>query len=343
MVGDLVGEGAAQEEAVVGETPNLAARLQALAEPGGVVVDPRCRQLIGGLFDTNLGKHDLKGFAEPIQAWGVLGESRAESRFEALHGHQLRGLVGREHEIGLLMDRWERAKEGEWQVVLLSGEPGIGKSRIVRALRERLADQPHIPLSHYCSPYHTNSALYPVLGLLERAAGFARDDSVEVRLDKLEALLARGTDALGEVVPLVAALLDIELGERYPTLALSPQRQKQRTLEVLVDQVEGLAAEQPVLAIYEDVHWVDPTTLDVLGLLIERMQHLPILVLITFRPEFIPPGPVMLTSCSSPYRASPASTGRHWSRRSRAARHCRVMCLTRLSPKPTACPCSSKN
>ena len=188
MVGDLIGEGAAQEEAVVGETPNRAARIQAVAPPGSVVIDPGCQQLVGGLFEyTDLGAQELKGFAGPVQVWRVLGESRAESRFEAMHGQQLTALVGREHEIDLLADRWERAKEGEGQVVLLSGEPGIGKSRIVRALRERLAGEPHTPLSHYCSPYHTNSALYPVIGLLERAAGFTRDDRADARLDKLEA------------------------------------------------------------------------------------------------------------------------------------------------------------
>jgi predicted ATPase/class 3 adenylate cyclase len=290
MVGDLVGEGAAQEQRVIGETPNLAARLQGLAEPGAVVIAEGTRRLIGGLFEyIDLGRSELKGFAAPVRAWGVMGESRAESRFEALHGEQLAVLVGREHEIGLLAERWERAKEGEGQVVLLSGEPGIGKSRIVRALRERLAGEPHMPLSHYCSPHHTNSALYPVIGLLERAAGFTRDDRADARLEKLEALLARGTEALGEAVPLIAALLGIATDERYREPVLSPQRRKQRTLEVLVDQVEGLAARQPVLAVYEDVHWVDPTTLEALDLLIERVQRLPVLVLITFRPEFSPP------------------------------------------------------
>jgi class 3 adenylate cyclase/tetratricopeptide (TPR) repeat protein len=290
VVGDLIGEGAAQEEAVVGETPSRAARLQALAEPGSVVIDPGCQQLVGGLFEyADLGTQDLKGFADPVQAWRVLGESRAESRFEALHGQHLTVLIGREHEIGLLVDRWERAKEAEGQVVLLSGEPGIGKSRIVRALRERLADEPHTPLSHYCWPHHTNSALYPVISLLERAAGFSRDDQADTRLAKLEALLARGTEGLDEAVTLIAALLGIATGECYPALALSPQRQKQRTLEVLVDQVEGLAARQPVLAVYEDVHWIDPTTLEALDLLIERVQRLPVLALITFRPEFNPP------------------------------------------------------
>jgi class 3 adenylate cyclase/predicted ATPase len=290
MVGDLVGEGIAQEQRVVGETPNLAARLQSLAEPGTVVIAAGTRQLLGRLFDhVDLGTQILKGFAAPVLAWRVLGESRAESRFEALHGEHLTAMVGREHEIGLLAERWERAKEGEGQVVLLSGEPGIGKSRIMRALRERLAGEPHMPLSFYCSPHHTNSALYPVIGLLERAAGYSRDDEPDARIAKLEGLLALATDALDEAVPLVAALLGVETGDRYPPLALDPQRRKQRTLQILIDQVEGLAARQPVLAVYEDVHWVDPTTLEAMGLLIERVQRLPVLVLITFRPEFRPP------------------------------------------------------
>jgi predicted ATPase/class 3 adenylate cyclase len=290
MIGDLIGQGAAQEETVVGETPNLAARLQVLAGPGQVVIAASTRRLVGALFEfIDLGPQRLKGFPEPLMVWRVLGESGAESRFEAVHGERPLPLVGRDHEIGLLLDRWERVKEGEGQVVLLAGEPGIGKSRIVRTLRERLADEPLIPLSCCCSPYHASTALYPVVSSLERAAGFARDDGAKARLDKLEALLAHGTDALSEAVPLLAALLGIETGERYPVPKLSSQHQKQRTIEVLVEQVEGLAAKQPVLAVYEDVHWVDPTTVELLGLLIERVQRLPVLALITFRPEFRPP------------------------------------------------------
>ena len=290
VVGDLIGEGAAQEEAVVGETPNLAARLEALAEPDSIVIAPGTRRLLGGLFElADLGVHDLKGFSEPVRAWRVVGAGVAESRFEALHGRHLIPLVGREEELHLLLARWRRAAEGEGQVVLLSGEPGIGKSRIVQALREQLVTERYTPLSHYCSPYHTASALYPVIGLLERAAGFSRDDPPESRLDKLEALLAQGTERLAEAVPLVADVLGIATGERHPSPSLSPQRKAQRTLEILIEQIEGLASQQPVLAVYEDVHWIDPTTLETLGLLIERMQRLPVLVLITCRPEFVPP------------------------------------------------------
>ncbi|WP_439364696.1 AAA family ATPase [Bradyrhizobium sp. DASA03005] len=289
VVGELIGEGAAREETVVGDTPNLAARLQTLAEPDTVVISTRTRELIGGLFElAELGLQILKGFPDPLRAWRVVGEGAAESRFEALHGAGLTPLVGRDHEIGLLLEQWERAKEGEGQVVLLAGEPGIGKSRLVRALRERLENEPHTALSHYCSSHHQTSPLHPVIGLLERAAGFAADDLVATRLDKLEALLALSSDDVPVVAPLLAALLSLEAGARYPPLDLSPHRQKERTLEVLVDQVLGLATRRPVLALYEDVHWADPTSLELLDLLIDRVQGAPVLVLITFRPQFEP-------------------------------------------------------
>jgi predicted ATPase/class 3 adenylate cyclase len=290
MVGELTGEGVAQEEAAIGDTPNLAARLQALAEPGTVTISQATRRLVGGLFElVDLGPLRLKGFAQPLAAFRVAGEGHAQGRFEALHGQHPIPLVGREEELHLLLARWRRAVDGEGQVVLLSGEAGIGKSRIVRALRERLAGQPHTSLSHYCSPYHTASALYPVVNLLERAAGFTREDPPDAKLDKLEAVLAQGTEGWVEAVSLIAEVLGIVAGARYPSPNLSPQRKAQRTLEVLVEQVEGLAARQPVLALYEDVHWIDPTTLAALGLLIERVERLPVLVLITFRPEFVPP------------------------------------------------------
>ena len=290
MVGELIGEGAAKEQTVVGDTPNLAARLQALAEPGTVVISQATRNLVGGLFElADLGPRRLKGFAEPLAVWRVEGEGLAEGRFEALHGEHLTPLVGREHELGILLERWAWAKDGDGQVVLLSGEPGIGKSRVTRTLRERLGDQPYTPLSHFCSPYHTNSALHPVIGLLERAARFDRDDAPDVQLAKLEAVLVRSSERLDEVVPLLAALLGVPTGERYPALSLTPEMQKRRTLQALVDQLAGLAAQQPVLGLYEDVHWIDPSMLELLGLVIERIRELPVLVLITFRPEFQPP------------------------------------------------------
>ena len=290
VVGDLIGEGAAREEAVIGQTPNLAARLQALAEPGSIVISRRTRRLIGGLFDlADLGPQRLKGFAEPLAAFRVEGASHAESRFEALHGQRLTPMVGREHELGILLERWACAKDGDGQVVLIAGEPGIGKSRLIRALRERLGDEPYTAVSQYCSPYHTNSALYPVIGLLERAAQLDRDDPPEEQLAKLEAVLARSSDRLDEVVPLLAALLGLPANGSYPALSLTPEVQKRRTLQTLVDQLAGLAAKQPVLALYEDVHWIDPSTLEFVNLVIERIRQLRVLALVTFRPDFQPP------------------------------------------------------
>jgi class 3 adenylate cyclase len=246
VVGDLIGAGAAQEQVVVGETPNLAARLQALAEPGAVVIAAATRRLTGGLFDyRDLGTTALKGFAANIPAWQVVGASTVESRFEAMRT-AMTPLVGRDEEIDLVHRRWEQAKSGDGQVVLISGEPGIGKSRIAETILERLSNEPQIRLRYFCSPHHQDSALYPSIAQLERAAGFRRDDADEQRLDKLEAVLARGTNDLSEAVPLLADLLSIPTGARYSPLNLTPQKRKEKTLHAQLAQVEGLAAASDV-------------------------------------------------------------------------------------------------
>jgi len=225
VVGDLIGAGAAQERGVVGETPNLAHRLQALAEPGAVVIESRTRRMTGGLFEyRDLGIVALKGFAEDVPAWQVLRADPTVSRFEALHATTT-PLIGRDEEIDLLLRRWEQAKRGEGCVVLLSGEPGIGKSRIAQTIVERVSTEPHTRLRFFCSPHHQDSALYPTITRLERAAGFRRDDTAEQRLAKLERVLCQATDDLGDAVPLLAALLSIPTGDHYPPLDLSPQKQ----------------------------------------------------------------------------------------------------------------------
>ena len=251
VVGDLIGAGAAQEQAVVGETPNLAARLQALADPGAVVIASSTRNLTGGLFEYHdLGAVALKGFAENVPAWRVIGGSTAESRFEALRSTAT-PLVGREEEIEILMRRWERAKEGDGSVVLICGEPGIGKSRIAQTMVVRLSAEPHTRLRYFCSPHHQDSALYPSIKQLERAAGFRREDTDEQKLAKLEAVLSQATNDLSHVVPLLAALLSIPAGDRYPPLNLTPQKRRERMLQAQLAQVEGLAARHPVLMVWE--------------------------------------------------------------------------------------------
>jgi predicted ATPase len=290
VVGDLIGEGAAQEQAVVGETPNLAARLQALAEPGQVVISQSTRQLTGGLFEYgDLGRVALKGLTEPVRAWRVFGTSEVESRFEAQHGAALTPLVGREEELETLLRRWKRAKAGDGSVVLVSGEPGIGKSRIVQALMEQLGNEHYTRLRQFCSPHHQDTALYPTIAQLERAAGFRRDDTDAQRLDKLQAVLAQGTNELAEAVPLLATLLSIPTGDRYPSLELTPQKRKEKTLKALLAQVEGLSERQPLMMLVEDAHWIDPTSLELLDLTVDRVANLPVLLIITFRPEFTPP------------------------------------------------------
>src|SRR5271168_2315781 len=245
VVGDLVGSGEAQERSVIGETPNLAARLQGIAEPNAVVIAESTRRLLGNLFELeDLGARDLKGIARPSRAWTALRPGSVESRFEALHATGLTALVGREEESELLLRRWSRAKTGEGQVVLLCGEAGIGKSRLTAALLERLTSNPHTRLRYFCSPHHTDSALYPIIGQMERAAGLAHDDSLQTRLDKLDAVLGQ-VSTPNEDAALIAEMLSLPNDGRYPALELAPRERRQRTLEALISQLEALTRRNP--------------------------------------------------------------------------------------------------
>jgi class 3 adenylate cyclase/tetratricopeptide (TPR) repeat protein len=286
VVGDLIGEGAAQERGVVGETPNLAARLQALATPNTLVIAGATRRQIGELFDLeDLGPQQLAGFAEPQRAWRVLGKSGEVSRFEALRSGET-PLVGRDEEIELLRRRWEQAKTGEGRVVLISGEPGIGKSRLTAAFSAQIESEPHSRLRYFCSPHHQDSALYPFIAQLERAAGFGRDDPVDAKLGKLRALLAPGTRDDDDIA-LLSELLS--LPSSAADLNLSLQRKREKLLEALLNQFEAEARHRPVVMVFEDAQWIDPTSRELLDLSVDRVRHLPVLLAITFRPEFQPP------------------------------------------------------
>jgi ABC-type transport system involved in cytochrome c biogenesis ATPase subunit len=253
------------EHAVVGDTSNLAARLQAMADPGTLVIGGSTRRLLGDLFRLrDLGRHDVKGFTEPVAAWEVQGVSESESRFEAVRTTRLTDLIGRDDEIKFLLECQRLAWKGEGQIVLISGEPGIGKSRLAAALAERIASEPHTRLRYQCSPYHTNSALHPFIAQLERAAAFKVDDTPEQKLDKLEAILAVDKSRVRAVAALFAALLSIPFGQRYAPLILSPAQQRRQTLATLLDQIEGLARQEPILLFFEDAHWADATSLELL-------------------------------------------------------------------------------
>jgi class 3 adenylate cyclase/predicted ATPase len=289
VVGDLIGAGEAQERGIVGDTPNLAARLQGIAEPNTVVIAESTRKLLGSLFELqDLGAKDLKGIALPAHAWAALRASSVESRFEAMHASGLAALVGREEELELLLRRWSRAKTGEGQVVLLSGEAGIGKSRLTAALLERLTGESHTRLRYFCSPQHTDSAFYPIIGQMERAAGFVHGDTLRAKLDKLDAVLAQTSTSIQDAA-LFAEMLSLPNDGRYPAIELLPQQRRQRTLQALISQIEALAQQNPVLMIFEDVHWIDPTSLEALGRAVESVRTLGVLLIVTYRPEFEPP------------------------------------------------------
>ena len=289
VVGDLVGSGASQEQAIVGATPNLAARLQGIAEPNSVVIAESTRKLVGNLFELeDLGGKDVKGIAGLVRASVALRQASVQGRFEAFHASGLTELVGREEELELLLRRWSKAKGGQGQVVLLSGEPGIGKSRLTAALLERLTAEPHTHLRYFCSPQHTDSALYPIISQMERAAGFVHGDAAQAKLDKLDAVLAQTSTPIQDTA-LFAEMLSLPNDGRYPALGLAPEERRQRTQEALTAQLTGLTRYRPALMIVEDAHWVDPTSLEVFGRTVDQIKTLPVLLIVTFRPEFNAP------------------------------------------------------
>jgi len=289
VVGDLVGESGRDAEAVTGETPNLAARLQGVAEPGQVVIGEATHRLVGQVFAVeDLGGHELKGFVDVVQAWGIADEMVTESRFEASHDTTLTRIVGRETELQLLLDRWHLAAGGEGQAVLISGEAGIGKSRLMQGLRDQVAAEDHTRIRYQCSPYHANSALHPTIQQLERAAGFAPDDDGEAKLDKLEAFLRKAGDDLVADAPLFAHLQSLPYEDRYGAFTQPPERIKEQTLVALVTQLLRLAEHRPVLFLFEDTHWIDPTSQELLDRIIGQLQQARVLLVITHRPEWQP-------------------------------------------------------
>ncbi|MET4804170.1 adenylate/guanylate cyclase domain-containing protein [Bradyrhizobium sp. LB11.1] len=309
VVGDIVGSGEAQERGVVGETPNLAARLQAIAKPGMVVIADATRRLLGDLFQlTSLGAQDLKGLAGPVQAWAVECMNSTESRFDALHGRGLGALVAREPECASLQRSWSKARASQGQIVLISGEAGIGKSRLVTAILDQANADAPTQLRYHCSPQHTNTALHPIVKQMERRANFARDDDTKTRLDKLDAMLGRSSASVLDRA-LLAGLLELVNDGRYPAENLTPAQRRQRALEAIVLEIQNLTRSCPVLIIFEDLHWIDPTSLELLSQLIDAIAALPVLLVATFRTEFVPP----------------------WT----AGPHVTAMPLTRLDPQET--------
>jgi class 3 adenylate cyclase/tetratricopeptide (TPR) repeat protein len=280
----------APDKSAVGETPNLAARLQTVAHPGEIMVSERTRMLAGGGFEyEDRGVHALKGIAEPTRAWKVTGPSTATSRFDAATRGGLTPMVGREHEVALMLDRWELSSAGEGQVMLLQGEPGIGKSRMLRAFQVTLGCRAETSLLFQCSPYYTNSAFYPFINHLERALQFRKDDSYDQKLDKIEARLINEMKLSNTECILLAHTLSVPCEARYGTFDMSSQRQKEETIALLVDFIEAVAQSSSTVVLFEDAHWADPTSIEVLGALVDRTRGLPLLVVITYRPEFHPP------------------------------------------------------
>jgi class 3 adenylate cyclase/predicted ATPase len=290
VVGEVIGTGEAQERTVAGETPNLAARLQVLGEPDSVTIADTTKRLIGRLFEyADMGRSSLKGFPEPMQAWRVLTEGPTGSHFDAVRTEtSLTPLVGRDEELAFLRHHWPRVKTREGQTVLLSGEAGIGKSRLTIALQRSLAEESFRVLRYYCSPYHRNSSFYPIIKQLEQAARFLSSDAPEVKLDKLENLVLQSELDMSHVVPLFASLLSIPTEARYLPLSFSPRQQKRLVLDALEEKLTRLTAKTPLLMVFEDLHWVDPSTREFLDRLIKRVPELPVLLVMTCRPDFEP-------------------------------------------------------
>ena len=289
VVGEQPGASDTKQRVVIGEAPNLAARLQTVAAPGELIIAGSTRRLVGDMFDSHPATSDrLTGLSPSVEAWQVRAETAGVSRFDVRRAGKMSPFVGRQEEMDLLMRRWEQAKTGDGRVVLLSGEPGIGKSRIAETLLACLAGQPHTPLRYFCSPHHTNSPLYPFIAQLERAAGFEPANSAEAKLDKLEALIKRTSKNLPRDLALISGLLSVPTNGRYPAPAVSPQQKREMTLAALLDQLDGEAAQGTVLIVVEDAHWIDPTSLDLLDRTVARAADLPLLLLITLRPEVEP-------------------------------------------------------
>jgi class 3 adenylate cyclase/tetratricopeptide (TPR) repeat protein len=287
VIGEQVGSANAAQPIAIGETPRLAAQLQAVAAPGEIVIAASTRRLVGRMFKYRaLGAGEREGLPSSLEAWQVRGEAAGVSRFEARRMQGLFPLVGRQEEMALLLRRWDQVKTGEGRVVLLSGEAGIGKSRIAESLLESLEGEPHARLRYFCSPHHAHSPLYPFITQLERAAGFEPDSSASARLDQLEALLTPAARNAPRDLALIADLLSVPTEGRYPALVETPQQKREMTLTALLDQLDGMAANSPVLSVLEDVHWIDPTSLDLLDRTIARVADLPVLLVITLRPEF---------------------------------------------------------
>jgi class 3 adenylate cyclase/tetratricopeptide (TPR) repeat protein len=289
VVGEIIGTGSAQERTIVGETPNLAARLQALAEPDTILVSESTQHLLGGLFELErTGEHELKGFVRPVPAWRVKCEASVESRFAAVRTGEVLPLIGRAHEMGLLRERWHLARQGEGQIVTVVGEAGIGKSRSIEALQRELAGEPHSRVNLQCSPYHSDSALYPVIQYLNRIARFAATDLPSARIEKLEALLAHRTASDPIALPLLAELLSVPLADQAPS-SLTPAQRKASTLALIVEVFVRMGENEPILVVLEDAHWIDATTLEMMVRLTDSIGGARLLAVVTARPDFTPP------------------------------------------------------